>query len=111
MRRGIEEAFAGEGVLVRCTGYGNQTIPGSSVGMVHFPLEPDTVLDCPDAVWNPGVCDVVRREQVLKLALLLNRVHVVHGLGALSTEHTDEDLDHLFQACSSAARRLLGLDT
>jgi hypothetical protein len=34
---------------------------------------------------------VERREKVLKLALLLEEIYVMHGLGALSTEHTDKD--------------------
>ena len=41
----------------------------------------------PEAAWNPQICDVERREKVLKLALLLERVHVVHGLGAVSMAH------------------------
>jgi glutamate-1-semialdehyde 2,1-aminomutase len=106
MRRGVEEAFAREGVLVRCTGYGNAVVPDSSVGMVHFPHREDVAFTSPEQVWDPAVCDVVRREKALKLALLLERVYVMHGLGALSTEHTEEDLDWLFSACEASARVL-----
>ena len=106
MRRGVEEAFAREGIYVKCTGYGNEAVPDSSLGMIHFPLEEGIELTCPDQVWNPAVCDVDRREKVLKLAFLLEKVYVMHGLGALSTEHTGEDLDWLFAACEGAARRI-----
>jgi len=106
MRRGVEEAFAAEGVFVRCTGYGNRIAPHSSVAMVNFPYDETCALNRPDQVWNPAVCDVERRERLLKLALLLERVHVMHGLGTLSTAHTEADLDWLFDACRAAARRL-----
>ncbi len=106
MRRGVEQAFAEEGVFVRCTGYGNRVVPGSSVGMVHFPRHQECTLTTPDEVWDPAICDVVRREKILKLALLLERVHVMHGLGTLSTAHTEAHLTWLFEACRGAARRL-----
>lgn len=106
MRKGIEEAFAREGIYVKCTGYGNEIVPESSAGMVHFPYDEGVELISPDQVWDPAVCDVERRESVLKLALLLERVHVMHGLGALSTEHTEEDLEWLFSACEGAARTI-----
>lgn len=110
MRRGVEEAFGRHGIHARCTGYGNATVPGSSVGMVHFPFE-ETEFTCPEQVWNPAVCDVERREKVLKLALLLERVHVMHGLGALSTAHSEDDLAWLFEACEAAAERFSGKRT
>ena len=106
MRRGVEEAFAREGVLARCTGYGNAVVPDNSVGMVHFPHREDVTITSPEQVWDPAVCDVVRREKALKLALLLERVYVMHGLGALSTQHTETDLDWLFSACEASARIL-----
>jgi len=106
MRKGVEEAFAREGIYVQCTGYGNEAVPDSSLGMIHFPHQEGIPLTCPDQVWNPDICDVDRREKVLKLALLLERVYVMHGLGALSTEHSEEDLEWLFAACKGAARRI-----
>ncbi|MFC1628626.1 aspartate aminotransferase family protein [Gemmatimonadota bacterium] len=106
MRKGVEAAFARGGISVICTGYGNEIVPGSSVAMVHFPIDEDLKIISPEQVWDPNVCDVERREQVLKLAMLLGRVHVMHGLGALSTEHTDEHLEWLFEACETAAAHL-----
>jgi len=105
-RRGIEEAFARHGIAARCTGYGNQAVPGSSLVMIHFPINPEAPLLRPEDVWDPERCDVVLREQVLKLGFLLNDVHVVHGLGALSTAHTEADLEHLLRACSNVAERI-----
>lgn len=106
IRIGVEEVFASHGILARCTGYGNEVVPGSSLAMIHFPHDERTPLTSPEAVWNPRLCNVERREKVLKLALLLERVHVVHGLGAASTAHTDEDVEWLLAACDAAAKRI-----
>jgi glutamate-1-semialdehyde 2,1-aminomutase len=106
MRRGAEEAFAREGIFVKCTGYGNEAVPDSSLGMINFPLNEEADLNSPGEVWNPEICDVDRREKALKLAFLLEKVHVMHGLGVLSTEHSEEDLQWFFSACEGAARRI-----
>ena len=105
-RKGVEEAFARHGIFARCTGYGNEAVPGSSVASVHFPLQEDIELDCPDKVQDPKICDVALRESVLKLALLLENVYVMHGLGALSTAHTEKDIDHLLAAFDTVSRRI-----
>jgi len=106
IRTGVEEVFASHGILAKCTGYGNEVVPGSSLAMIHFPHDERTPLTSPEAVWDPQLCNVERREKVLKLALLLERVHVVHGLGAASTAHTDEDVEWLLAACDAVAQRI-----
>lgn len=105
-RQALEAAFAEEGILARCTGYPNEALPGSSLAMLHFPYDEKLALDAPDAVYDPRLCDVALRDQVLQLALLLENVHVVHGLGALSTAHTEGDIAYLGEACRQAARRI-----
>jgi glutamate-1-semialdehyde aminotransferase len=40
------------------------------------------------------------------MALLLQDAFVMHGLGALSTAHTEADIDRLAEACRGAARRI-----
>lgn len=104
-RRTMEAAFAQEGIYARCTGYGNDAVPGSSLVMLHFPYQHDRELNAPDDVFDPAVCDVTLRERVLKLALLLEDVHIIHGLGAISLAHTEDDIAFLSQACRRAARR------
>jgi glutamate-1-semialdehyde 2,1-aminomutase len=104
-RRTMEGAFAEEGIYARCTGYGNNAVRGSSLGMIHFPYQDARLLNTPEDVHDPTVCDVTLREQALKLALLLEGVHVMHGLGALSTAHTEEDIVFLGEACHRVARR------
>lgn len=105
-RSRLEQAFAQEGILARCTGYPNEVVTGSSLAMVHFCVRPDIEIDSPDVAADPSCCIIDAREQILKLALLLEDVYAVHGLGALSTAHTAGDLDRLCNACTRIARRL-----
>lgn len=106
IRRGVERVFAEHGILARCTGYGNELVPNSSLAMVHFPTKDEKILH-PEQVNNPECCDIVRREQVLKIGLLLENVNVVHGLGAVSMAHGDEEVEHLLEACDRVAARMV----
>ncbi|MGQ9584885.1 MAG: aspartate aminotransferase family protein [Anaerolineae bacterium] len=106
LRKVIERAFGEEGVLVHCTGRPNPRVPASSLAFVQFPYRPDVPMDKPDAVNNPALCDVELRERVVKLAFLLEGVFVVHGFGALSTAHTETDLEKIEATCHAVARRL-----
>lgn len=105
-RRGIEEAFAAEGMAARCTGRGSSAIPSGSMAAVHFPYDPATPCDSPEQTRNPGLCDVELSDAVLQLALLLEDVFVMHGLGAVSAAHTEADIARLGEACRKAARRI-----
>jgi glutamate-1-semialdehyde 2,1-aminomutase len=105
-RRIVERTFEAEGIYARCTGYGNEAIPGSSLVTVRFPYQRGRALSSPADVHDPTICDNVLSEHVLRLALLLENVHTMHGLGALSMEHTEEDLAFLEEAVRRAARRI-----
>jgi glutamate-1-semialdehyde aminotransferase len=74
--------------------------------MLHFPVRPDVEIDSPNVAEDPSCCMLEVREQVFKLGLLLEDVYTVHGLGALSTAHTEADLEHLYEACERLAQRL-----
>jgi glutamate-1-semialdehyde 2,1-aminomutase len=105
-RQTMEIAFLGEGIYTRCTGSGNEVLPGSSMAILHFPYQDDAQLDRPDQVFDPSVCDVTLGHEVLELALLLEDVHILHGHGAVTTAHTEADIDFLGQACRRVARRI-----
>jgi glutamate-1-semialdehyde 2,1-aminomutase len=105
-RRAVEAAFASEGLHAVCSGDGNRVVPGSSLGMVHFPYREATRFRSPEDTHNPDVCDVTLSETVLQMALLLEDVFVVHGLGSLTTAHTEAHLERLAEACRRAARRI-----
>jgi glutamate-1-semialdehyde 2,1-aminomutase len=105
-RREVEAAFASEGVYVRCTGAPNPVMPGSSIGTLLFPYHEHFEFRAPEDTRNPEVVDVQLADQVLQLLLLVENVHVVHGLGSLCTAHTESDVRRFADACRSAARRL-----
>ena len=105
-RRTVEKAFAAAGIAAQCSGDGNDAIPGSSMSAVHFPYEPGTICTSPEQTRNPDVCDVELADTVVQLALLLDDVFVMHGLGAVSAAHTEKDIERLGDACARAARRI-----
>lgn len=106
MRKIMEEAFQDEGIYARCSGYGNDVLPGSSLAHIHFPYREDLIPDRPEKMFDPSLCDVQLVKHVLQLALLLENVYIVHGHGALSFAHGDDDLAVLDQAFRKAARRI-----
>jgi glutamate-1-semialdehyde 2,1-aminomutase len=105
-RQAVEQAFAGEGITAKCTGRESDAIPASSMAAVHFPYDPSTPCNSPDQTRNPDVCDVELSDTVLQLALLLENVFVMHGLGAVSMAHTEEDIEKLGEACRKVAKRI-----
>jgi glutamate-1-semialdehyde 2,1-aminomutase len=106
MREAMVSGFAHEGILARCTGDSRDLPSGSSLGMLHFPYDEDTVFDTPEKVHNPDLSDVALRTRVLGLALLLEDVHIVHSHGSAATTHTEDDMDYLMEACRKVARRV-----
>ncbi|MGB9893824.1 MAG: hypothetical protein ACPLRA_05375, partial [Candidatus Saccharicenans sp.] len=103
LRKGIEKVFQAEGLETVCTGYPEGPVQHSSFFMVNFPKKKLSYRS-PEDVWNPDRSEVFLREEALKLALLLNGVHVVHGGGCLSAAHTPEDVAKTIQAYAEAAR-------
>jgi glutamate-1-semialdehyde 2,1-aminomutase len=106
MRDAMTAGFADEGILAVCTGDSPDLPAGSSLGMVHFPYSEDTTINTPQAVFDPAVCDVELRTEVLGAAMLLEGVHLVQGHGSAATAHTDEDMERLKHACRAVARRV-----
>jgi glutamate-1-semialdehyde 2,1-aminomutase len=104
LRRGIERVFAEAGLSARCTGDGNAVVPGSSLFMVHFPRLPGVTYDRPEDIHDARRSDLVMREELLKLALLVNGVNVVHGGGAVSAAHGAKDIKTTIAAYGEAAR-------
>jgi glutamate-1-semialdehyde 2,1-aminomutase len=105
-RRTVEEAFRSAGIPVRCTGGGSDALPAGSLSAAHFPYEEGTACDTPEQTRNPSVCDVALSDRVVQLALLLEDVFVMHGLGSVSAAHTEADIARLGEACGRVARRI-----
>jgi glutamate-1-semialdehyde 2,1-aminomutase len=106
MRGAMTAGFADEGILAVCTGDSPDLPAGSSLGMVNFPYDESSALVRPEAAFDPAVCDVELRTEVLGAALLLEGVHLVQGHGSAATAHTDEDMERLRDACRAVARRV-----
>jgi glutamate-1-semialdehyde 2,1-aminomutase len=104
LRRGIERAFAEAGLPARCTGDGTEVVPGSSLFMLHFPRDPKIAYDRPEVIHDPARSDLARREDLLKLALLVHGVNVVHGGGAVSAAHGSREVEATLEAYAAAAR-------
>ncbi len=104
LRREIERVFAEAGLRARCTGDGNDVVRGSSLFMVHFPRSADVAYDRPEDILDPGRSDLPLREDLLKLALLVNGVNVVHGGGAVSSAHGAKEIEATIAAYAEAAR-------
>jgi glutamate-1-semialdehyde 2,1-aminomutase len=103
LRKRIEEVFTAEGFDVRCTGRGNDIVGGSSLLMVNFLRTPHEIRSAED-IQDPRLSDVRLREEILRLALLTQGVHVVHGGGAISAAHKEADIDRSIEAFSEVAR-------
>jgi len=106
LRRTILAALAEEGISARFAGDHSEMLPDNSLHLLVFPRVEGLALDTPDEVLNPACCDCEMSEKVFRLALMLENVHTVHGVGSISTAHTDEDIDFMGEACRRAARRV-----
>ena len=104
LRRGIEKAFEEAGFPARATGDGNAVVPGSSLFMVHFPRDKSIAYDRPEDVHDDRRSNIALREEILKLALLVNGVNIVHGGGAVSAAHGAKEIDATIAAYGEAAR-------
>jgi hypothetical protein len=102
----VEKAFAAVGIYARCTGTGGGTLPQSSISTVVFPYDPDHPCKGPEDTLNPHVCDLQLANRVVQLALLLEDVHVIHGLGSICTAHCEADIAEVSAAYGRAAERI-----
>ena len=92
LRDKVIHVFTDAGILARFTGESHAALPPNSMHMLVFPYQDTVALDSPDQVLNPSVCDVDLAEKVFKLGMLLEDIHIIHGCGAISTAHTEEDI-------------------
>ncbi|MBN2323688.1 MAG: aminotransferase class III-fold pyridoxal phosphate-dependent enzyme [Spirochaetes bacterium] len=104
-RNGIEEVFRTHGFNVRCTGYPLPGLSQSSVVGVHFLKKDIDMIDSPDQVWDPSVCDIELRETFFRLAMMNEGFFTAHGYGAISFSHTREDIKRSIEAAERIAVR------
>ncbi len=103
LRRGITGAFEAEGFPLVMSGGGNDVVRSSSLFLAHLTKKEIPEL-LPKYLQNPEYSDIDLREATLRLALLVNGVHTVHGGGSVSFAHTDADIEKTIEAYREAAR-------
>ena len=103
LRSRIARVFGDRGIEALCTGQGNGIVPDGSLFMVHFPRK-DLRRLSPEDLWDPALSYVRLKEEVLKLALLVEGVHVVHGGGAASAAHGPADIERTIAAYDETAK-------
>jgi glutamate-1-semialdehyde 2,1-aminomutase len=97
VRKGTEEAFRQNGVNARCYGYG-------SLYQVAFPLDKDERLTSPRDILDRT--DSQKRDVEYKLRMMNEGVFVIKGGGAISTEHSEEDIEEILRASQKVAREM-----
>ena len=108
LREGVERSFAERGIVARCTGHDGTGLHGGSLSSVYFPWRDGCIVTSAEDLTDPAVCDLALQDEGIKLGMLLNDVNTVHGLGAVSTRHTEEDVDRVLDAYAAFADRVKG---
>jgi glutamate-1-semialdehyde 2,1-aminomutase len=101
-RRGIEAVARSAGLAIQPVGTGD-VLPGSSLVLAHAVRDDGTPPACPEelaARAHPRI-----GERLLKATLLLEDVSVRTGLGAISTAHTEADVDRSLEALGATLAR------
>lgn len=104
VRKEIEAIFTSHGFNVKCSGGDDSVISHSSIAGVHF-LKTEIDIKkvrSPNEVWDPQVNDFELRESIFKLAMLKEGFNTFHGYGAISSAHTEEEI----QASLDAVERI-----
>ena len=105
VRSGIEKIFSHYDIPVQCTGGdGPSGIQSSLIG-VNFLYEQHEKLNFPEQIWDPKTSDIELREKIFKLAMLEEGFNIFHGYGAISTAHSDEEIQSSLDAVERIAKK------
>ncbi len=105
-REGIEERFAAYGLNARCAGDASEAGAGSSLVAVHFLTDGAERVRDPEQIYDPKRSDPELRDVIVKLGMLNEGFFVVHGYGALSFAHTEEQVRRSLDAFEQVAKRV-----
>ncbi len=97
VREGVQAALRRNGIKATVTGTG-------SLFQTHFPNQEGVVLDSPQSINQ--FTDIEKREQEFRIRMLAKGVHMMHGGGALSTTHSDEDIRKIIEAAGEVAKEM-----
>jgi glutamate-1-semialdehyde 2,1-aminomutase len=97
VRKGVQKALDQEGLNAVVTGIG-------SLFQIHFPFERGVTLNSPHSIHR--FTDIEKREIEFRVRMLTKGIHVMHGGGALSIAHSDEDIKKIINATIKVAREM-----
>jgi len=94
LREGMADAFRRKGIVGKTTGMG-------SLCGVYFPYKPETVVKSPTQMYQLTDLDKLDRE--FRIRMLNHGVFVVHGAGAVSFAHNEEEIERVIAATEEVA--------
>jgi len=97
VRKGVRAAFQRRGVDAVVTGIG-------SLYQTHFPHRKGVTLSSPHTINH--FTDTEKREVEFRIRMLAKGVHVMHGGGALSITHSEEDIARIVRATEAVAEEM-----
>jgi len=97
VRKGVEESLHREGIDSAVTGIG-------SLFQTQFPFRKGVTLNSPHTIHQ--CTDIEKREVEFRIRMLAKGIHVMHGGGALSMAHSDEDVEKIINASRKVAREM-----
>jgi glutamate-1-semialdehyde 2,1-aminomutase len=98
VRDGVQGALRRHGVNAIVTGIG-------SLFQTHFPKQEGSVLNSPHAISQ--FTDVEKREVEFRIRMLSKGVHMMHGGGALSITHSDQDIQKIIEAAGEVGKEMV----
>lgn len=97
IREGMQMAFASEGIEAIVTGTG-------SLFQTNFPKEKGKSFNSPHSIHQWA--DIDKREVEFRLRMLTKGIHLMHGGGALSIAHSEEDIEKIIIATKEVAKEM-----
>ena len=97
IRQGIQAALRQNGIKTAVTGIG-------SLFQTHFLHRDGATLDSPHAISQ--LTDIDKRENEFRIRMLSKGVHLMHGGGALSITHSDEDIRKIIEAAGEVGKEM-----
>ena len=97
VREGVHKSLHREGINAIVTGIG-------SLFQTHFPLREKVILNSPHSIHQ--FTDTEKRESEFRIRMLTKGVHMMHGGGALSMAHSDEDIEKIIEATREVAQEM-----
>ena len=97
VREGVQAALRRSGIKATVTGI-------ASLFQTHFLRQEEAVLNSPQDISQ--FTDIDRREVEFRIRMLSRGIHMMHGGGALSITHSDEDIGKIVKAAEAVGKEM-----